>query len=176
MRPRGALDIGPEQRNQPRNAVFVLAKPIEIPGGAVITFNLRQNHGGWNSDDNQNHNLGRFRLSVTTAADAKADEIPAEVRTILAINYEMRSPEQVARVFGYWRTTVPEWKDANNWIDSLERQHPEGTSQLVLRERDRKPRVTHILERGDFLKPGKAVTAGVPAFLGGAASRRGPPV
>ena len=26
-------------------------------------------HGGWNSDDNQNHNLGRFRLSVTAAED-----------------------------------------------------------------------------------------------------------
>ncbi len=161
------IDIGPGERNQPRNAVFVLAKPIEFPGGAIVTFNLKQNHGGWNSDDNQNHNLGRFRLSVTTAGDAKADAIPAEVRGILAIKMDHRSPEQVARVFRYWRTTVPEYTGANNWIESLERQHPEGTSQLVLRERDKKPRVTHMLQRGDFLKPGKAVVPGVPAFLGG---------
>ena len=36
----------------------------------------------------------------------------------------------------------------------------------MLRERE-KPRATHILQRGDFLKPGKAVTPGVPAFLNG---------
>ena len=65
------IDVGPERRNQPRKAVFTLAKPIEFPGGAILTINLKQNHGGWNSDDNQNHNLGRFRLSVTSAADAQ---------------------------------------------------------------------------------------------------------
>ncbi len=167
------IDIGPERRNQPREAVFTLAKPIELPGGAVITFNLKQNHGGWNSDDNQNHNLGRFRLSITTAADAKADAVPADVRKVLAIPTDRRSPEQACRVFEYWRTTVPEWKDANNWIASLERQHPEGTSQLVLRERE-KPRATHILQRGDFLKPGKAVTPGVPGFLKGLPSDANP--
>ena len=160
------IDIGPERRNHARNAVFVLEKPIELPGGAIVTINLKQNHGGWNSDDNQNCNLGRFRLSVTTAAGATADMVPAEVRKVLAIPAEKRSAEQVSLVFGYWRTTVPEWKDANNWIEALERQHPEGTSQLVLRERE-KPRATHILQRGDFLKPGKAVVPGVPAFLNG---------
>jgi Protein of unknown function (DUF1553)/Protein of unknown function (DUF1549)/Planctomycete cytochrome C len=167
------IDIGPERRNHPRKAVFTLAKPIEFPGGAVVTFNLKQNHGGWNSDDNQNQNLGRFRLSVTTATGAKADPVPADVRRILAIPSNQRSAEQDSIVFGYWRTTVSEWKEANNWIESLERQHPEGTSQLVLRERE-KPRATHILQRGDFLKPGKAVTPGVPAFLKGLPSDESP--
>ena len=67
-------------------------------------------------------------------------------------------------MFSYWRTTVPEWKDANAWIDSLWRQHPEGSTQLALKERAKR-RATHILERGDFLKPGKVVDPGVPAFL-----------
>ena len=86
------IDVGPGRRNQPRKAVFTLAKPIEFPGGTILTFHLKQNHGGWNSDDNQNHNLGRFRLSVTTAADAKADPVPADVRKILAIPREKRTP------------------------------------------------------------------------------------
>ena len=60
-----------------------------------------------------------------------------DVREILAIPARQRSPEQVGRVFSYWRTTVPEWNGANAWIDSLGRQHPEGSSQLVLRERDK---------------------------------------
>ncbi len=61
------IDVGPGRRNQPRKAVFTLDKPVSFPGGTVLTFYLAQNHGGWNSDDNQNYNLGRFRLSVTTA-------------------------------------------------------------------------------------------------------------
>ena len=48
--------------------MFVFEKPIEFPKGAMLTFKLTQNHGGWNSDDNQNNNLGRFRFSVTESA------------------------------------------------------------------------------------------------------------
>ena len=62
-----ATDAGPGRRNQPRKAVFVAEKPIAFPGGTILTFHLVQNHGGWNSDDNQSHNIGRFRLSVTSA-------------------------------------------------------------------------------------------------------------
>jgi hypothetical protein len=47
----------------------------------------------------------------------------------------------------------------------LWREHPEGSRQLVLAERAEDPRVTHILKRGDFLQPDRAVTAGVPSFL-----------
>ncbi len=64
-------DAGPVLRNLPRNAVFVAEKPLGFEKGTVITFQLKQNHGGWNSDDNMNHNLGRFRLSVTTAPNAE---------------------------------------------------------------------------------------------------------
>ncbi|HXG68918.1 MAG TPA: DUF1553 domain-containing protein, partial [Blastocatellia bacterium] len=46
----------------------------------------------------------------------------------------------------------------------LWRQHPEGSSQLALREREEE-RQTHLLTRGDFLRPSKAVAPGVPAFL-----------
>jgi hypothetical protein len=158
------IDVGPGRRNQPRKAVFTLAKPIGFPGGTVLTINLKQNHGGWNSDDNQNHNLGRFRLSLTSAEDAKADPVPIEIRKILAIARDRRTPDQTKRIFSYWRTTVTEWSGANAWIESIERQNPEGTSQLVLQEREQ-PRVTHILQRGDFLKPLKAVTPGIPKFL-----------
>ncbi len=158
------IDLGPGRRNQPRKAVFTAKEPIGFPGGAVLTFRLTQNHGGWNSDDNQNHNLGRFRLAITTAAKAAADPLPAEVRAILAIPPARRTAAQSAAVFAYWRTTVPEWKDANAWIDSLWRQYPEGSTQLALEER-KWPRPTAILERGNFLKPGKVVEPGVPAFL-----------
>jgi hypothetical protein len=158
------IDAGPGRRNQPRKAVFAVEKPITHAGGTLLTIYLNQKHGGWNSDDNQTNNLGRFRLSITTAADPAADPLPPRVREVLTIPREQRTPAQVDAVFGYWRTTVLEWREANARIDDLWRQHPEGSTQLVLQSRDA-PRETSILERGDFLQPRKAVEPGTPAFL-----------
>jgi hypothetical protein len=158
------FDIGPGRSNLPRKAVFVADKPVAFPNGTILTFYLKQNHGGWNSDDNQNCNLGRFRLSITSKPDVLADPLPKAVREILSIPSDQRTPGQVSSIFSYWRTTVPEWKDANDQIEALWRQHPVGSSQLVLESR-RSARMTHMLERGDFLKPRKAVEPGVPAFL-----------
>jgi mono/diheme cytochrome c family protein len=158
------IDVGPGRRNQPRKAVFNAATPIANPAGSVLTFYVQQSHGGWNSDDNQNCNLGRIRLSVTTAANAVADPLPQNVRDILLIPAAERTAAQTAAVFAYWRTTVPEWREAGEKIEALWREHPEPASQLVLAERS-DPRGTQRLERGDFLKPAEAVTPGVPSFL-----------
>jgi hypothetical protein len=164
------IDAGPGRRNQPRKAVFIPDKPLQFTNGVVLTFHLKQMHGGWNSDDNQNHNLGRFRLSVTSATNAVADPIPAGVREIFKIPREQRTPTQVATVFSYWRTTVPEFKEVNDQIEKLWQQWPEGAPTLTLVARQNKSaidekRVTHLLNRGDWLKPGHEVSAGVPAFL-----------
>src|SRR5205823_302774 len=87
------IDAGPGRRNVPRVAVFVPEKPVELPDGAVLHVKLKQNHGGWNSDDRMNNNLGRFRLSVTDAAgEVTADPVPARVREILAVPSERRTP------------------------------------------------------------------------------------
>ncbi|MGD9645847.1 MAG: PSD1 and planctomycete cytochrome C domain-containing protein [Pirellulales bacterium] len=158
------IDVGAPRRNEPRKAVFRAEAPIGFAGGTVLTFYLNQNHGGWNSDDNQNHNLGRFRLSITTAPDVVADPVPRRVREILEVPAGERSPEQIATVFSYWRTTVPEWSEANAEIEALWGEHPDGTTQLTLVERGAS-RETHRLERGDFLKPAEAVEPGVPDFL-----------
>ena len=157
-------DAGPGRRNQPRKAVFTPEAAIENPAGTILTIYLQENHGGWNSDDNQSHNLGRFRLSITPSRDAVADPLPAAVREILAIPAEQRTGRQTRDVFSYWRTTVPDWREANDRIEALWKTHPEGDAQLVLAERGA-PRQTMLLERGDFLKPKRAVTPGVASFL-----------
>jgi hypothetical protein len=135
-----------------------------MPAGAILTFKLTQRHGGWNSDDNQSNNLGRFRFSVTEHTSAAADLVPRNVRELLAIPTDKRTTAQSSVIFSHWRTTVPEWKSANEQIEARWKQHPEGSSQLVLEDRE-KPRDTRMLQRGDFLKPAKHVEPGTPAFL-----------
>jgi hypothetical protein len=159
-----SIDVGPGRSNVRRNAVFVLEKPIEVAAGTKLTFELHQNHGGWNSDDNQNNNLGRFRFAVTSADNAVADPVPPEVREILNLPATERSADQAAKVFSYWRTTVAEWQEENRRIEALWQSHPQGTTQLALVERD-KLRKSHRLERGNFLATAEEVTPGVPSFL-----------
>jgi len=164
------IDAGPGRRNVPRQAVFVPEKPVVFAEGVILDFYLQQNHGGDNSDDNQNHNLGRFRLSVTGATNAVADPVPRQVRDILAIARDQRTPAQQAAVFSYWRTLVPEFKEANDRIEAWWKQWPEGAPTLTLERRKgvgpgEEWRATRVFKRGDWLKPAQEVTAGVPAFL-----------
>lgn len=158
------IDAGPGLRNQPRQAVFVLDSPLVSKGPVTLTFYLKQNHGGWNSNDNQNNNLGRFRLALTSTPDPVADPVPPAVREVLSIPAANRTAAQRAAVFSYWRTLVAEWASSNARIAVAWKDHPEGTSQLVLVEREQ-PRPTHTLRRGDFLKPEKPVSPAVPAYL-----------
>ena len=161
------FDQGPVRRNQPRKAVFNLEKPLgdeNVSADITLVFYLKQNHGGWNSDDLMTNNLGRIRLSYTSAPDAQADPLPKDVRDALGLAREKRSPAQSAAIFSYWRATVPEWKDANEQIEALWKQHPNPATQLVLQTRET-PRDTFMLKRGDQFKPLDKVGAGVPAFM-----------
>lgn len=158
------IDAGPGRQNQPHEAVFRAEKPFGYPEGSRLTISLVQMHGGWNSDNNQTMNLGRFRISWSKSPNAHADPVPDRVREILTIPDAERTPRQQDQIFSYWRTTIPEWAAENERIETIWKQHPEGTTQLVYQERPQ-PRKTHLLDRGDFLKQKQVVQPGVPGFL-----------
>ncbi len=92
------IDVGPGRRNVARKAVFVADSPVGFASGTWLHVYLKQNHGGWNSDDNQNNNLGRMRLSYTTAPSPVADPLPARVRAALSVPLERRSPFEAQAV------------------------------------------------------------------------------
>ena len=159
------IDSGPGRRNQERKAVFQCATNVGFADGAILRFRLVQNHGGWNSDDIMNNNLGRFRISATTnAGPIVADPLPKRIRDVFAVPRQQRSPAQTAALFTYWRTTIPEFKETNERIQALWKEWPNGSTALTLMARE-EPRDTRILKRGDWLKPTTPVTTGVPAFL-----------
>ena len=167
------IDAGPGLRNQPRKAVFSLEKPVTNPSGTVLNFYLKQNHGGANSDDNENNNLGRIRLSVTSAPDATADPLPQN---------RARHPRHPARAAhaGAGATPssatgaprFPNGSEDNERIAALWREHPEGSLQLVLAERDgRSSRDPHPEARrlSAARTRGDARNAGVPESAAGGA-------
>jgi len=158
------IDVGAERTNQPRYAIFTLAKPLVLAPGTRIGFRLAQNHGGWNSDDNQTNNLGRFRLSVTGAKSLPSIAVPAYIHPTLAKPANTRGDTESDELFRYWRSITPIFDEANQRAEAVWSESPRGATQLVYREMPL-PRATHRLLRGDFLQPAEEVTPGVPEFL-----------
>lgn len=157
------IDEGPGRRNQSRKAVFVANKDISYPEGAIFKIQLHQNDRISRDNKSPAAKIGCFRISVTSKK-TDADPLPAKVRKIISKPSDKRTAKDDFKVFSYWRKTVPAWKQANDEIESLWKNHPEGSTQLVVKERKR-TRLTYRLDRGDFLKPEEKVTPDVPSFL-----------
>ena len=148
------IDAGPGRRNVDRKAVFQSTAPFGFAGGTELTFRL------------QCHDeIGGFRLALTTATNAVADPLPRRVRELIALPAAQRTAADQELVFSYWRTTVPEFARENAEVNEAWTRYPEANGTTLALHRRRIPRETALLKRGDWLKPGPKVTAGVPAFL-----------
>ena len=149
----------------------MLERPLGFAGGTQLKFRLTQNHGGWNSDDNMNNNLGRFRFSVTTCPDVAADPVPPAVREVLAIARDAAhaGPDRRAvQLLANDGARVARGQRAD-------RSACGGSIRPARRNwpwrRASEPRQTFLLARGDFLKPTRPVEPGTPADLAPAGSR-----
>lgn len=158
------IDAGPGRSNQPREIVFVADKNFAFPTGARLRVNLTQNHGGWNSDDNQNMNLGRFRLSVSASPNARARQVSSHAQQVLKKPVHERSQDEWMTLLNEARQYLPEWQEFDERIEKAWEGHPEAVTQLAMK-RLAEPRSTFRLMRGDFLKPAEEVQPGVPDFL-----------
>lgn len=160
-------NAGAGRRNEPQTAMFRLATPIAATGDTPLRFRIQlsQNHGGWNSDDNQTHNLGRFRVSVTEAPEPSIAPLPPRLMAEIGDPMDKWSEETSRAIIDRFIREDELLRDLVPQLDEAWRGYPEGTSQLVLVEREQ-PRTTHRLERGNFLSPREVVAPGLPAWLG----------
>ncbi len=157
-------EVGPVRRNRGCAITFMAERPVSNEGGTDLLIRIMQNHGGWNSDDLMANAMGRFRISITATAPGPLDALPEAVRDALAVPRGQRGAARRAEIFSHWRTLQPEWREMNAKLEGLWRQLPDGATQMTLTPRER-PRDTRLLKRGDWLKPGDAVTPGVPSVL-----------
>ena len=104
--PKSAWAIDP-QFGKDHAAVFELAEPVGYMPGTWLTFTLK-------FENNDGHNLGRFRLSVSgeKMPELTAPGIPARIRELLALK-DKRSGEQTKAVLDWYRTIDPQWRALN---------------------------------------------------------------
>ena len=158
-----AINAMRETERLPRQGVLAGAAPFGFPGGTRITVRIHHLEG------TLGQGIGRFRLSVTTAADPLAGaDIPARLRPALALAAAQRSKEQAADLAAFFRSTSPRLKPARDALAAARKalgdlQIP---SSLVMRERPSFERPSYELRvRGSFTSKGPRVYASTPEAL-----------
>ncbi|MBI2927107.1 MAG: PSD1 domain-containing protein [Verrucomicrobia bacterium] len=137
-------------------AVFELQKKLTLTNGARLTFQLKQLHG-------QGHLIGKFRLAATGDDAARVSVIPVAVAEARRLAREQRSEAQRLAVAAYALRIAAE--------DGLAALPPPlqvfaGGPDFVSLTEDgsykpgREPKVVHVLNRGDFAKPGAPAAPG----------------
>lgn len=140
------------------HAVFRLATPL--PGGA-LKVGLAQSY--------RDHAIGRFRISVTDAAEP-APAVPHAIAALLAVPAAKRDAEATAALFAHYVKANPAALRSREQIAALKKEiaalEP-GTTVPVMRELPKnKQRKTHIQLRGSYLSLGDEVGPGVPKVFG----------
>jgi hypothetical protein len=100
----GGWAIAPET-GKSQAAVFFTDSPVAFEGGTILTFTLDQQFGS-------QHLLGRFRLSVSADANAKAEidsaGPPGPILALLKIPADERTAAQKTKLANYYRSIAPE--------------------------------------------------------------------
>ena len=159
------IDAGPGRRNQPRKAVFAAEKPIAFPGGhdpdvpprrrttaagtATTTRTTTSAGSASRSRPRPTPRPTRSRSASARSWPSRASNGPPPRRPPSSATGGRPSPSGRRPTPGSSRSGSSIPRARRNWRS---RNATRGAP-------------THLLQRGDFLKPGKPVAPGVPAFL-----------
>ena len=144
-------------------AVFEVKEPFGNDGGTKLTITLDQAY-----NQAEPHNLGHFRLSVTSAAaPVPLEGLPQEVAAALAVAKEQRNDVQRKQIGDYYKTVDAEYVKLAKAVTDHEAKAPKFPEDMKAQSVAElpQPRVTNIHLRGDFLAKGDVVAAGTIAVL-----------
>ncbi len=145
------------------HAVFETDQPLAAEGDLLITVTL-----DFQSQFAQ-HQLGRFRLAATVAANPVGERAPAAIAAILAAAPDQRTASQKAELQKFYRMQVsaPARRLADD-LTALRKQQADleksVPTTMVMQELPH-PRDAFMLVRGQYDKKGDKVQARVPASL-----------
>ncbi|MFO1095572.1 MAG: DUF1553 domain-containing protein [Planctomycetaceae bacterium] len=108
-------------------ATFEFKQPLAISGPAMLQFELEQRHA-----DNV-HTIGRFRLSVTTAAGPLDSGLPANILSIVKITPRFRTDEQKKTLADYFRSFDDDLKGRQKALADAQQPRPEDPQLTALK-------------------------------------------
>ena len=159
-------DRGEGRRNSESVAVVQFETPLTMPAGTKLRVMLRTDHGG-DESARVNVQLGRFRLSLTTAANPVA--APVAYAAVLAMQTPAteRTPAQLEAIFNAWRAATPELKALHDEAEALWKKYPAATTSVLHLSQPQGilHRTTHLLDRGTWDRPKQEVAPRAPAVL-----------
>ena len=143
---------------QSHHAVFELALPLALKPGAKLTISLKQLAP-------QSHLVGRFKLSATDEPAARVSAMPALASAALAIPADKRTESQRLALAAHalrlraademQKLPAPALVYAAGKKADVLLAVSKGTPTTVA-----KPKVVHLLKRGDFDKPLDTIASG----------------
>jgi hypothetical protein len=147
-------------------ALFLFDKPI--PGGEGTTIAVVLKH----ESPHAGHNIGRFRLSLTTAPKPSLPSIglPGDVAAALSADPEKLTAQQKETILKYYRSISPLLQDTRDRIAKLENERKVYSEKVptTLVSTPVSPRTIRVLPRGNWQDDtGEVVAPNVPAFLTG---------
>src|SRR5262249_8113797 len=138
-------------------AVFVFDKPLGPTKELVVRMLFERHFAA---------DIGRFRISTTTAANPEARGTLPEMEKLLLKADDNLTAEERSRLREQFHLATPHLAAARKEIDDLRKQLPAFPTTLILRERPpENPRSTYTHKRGEFLQPEERVEPATPAFL-----------
>jgi Protein of unknown function (DUF1553)/Protein of unknown function (DUF1549)/Planctomycete cytochrome C len=161
-----AIEGNNPERRITRKAMFVLEQPTKLHEGSQLQVRLG------NRSAYADHNVGRFRLSVTSVAPEQvtlgASGMPTSVVEAIKKPASAWSVSDRQALESYFITSVPNpiresESKANASRKSLTEYMEELPTTMVMKEA--KPRDAFVLIRGEYDKQGAKVGRAVPAIL-----------
>jgi hypothetical protein len=175
----GAVDGNPQtgwailpQVAQANEAVFETKADLSAGDQSTLVAVMQFNFGGA-------HAIGKFRLSVTSAARpiraGNENGIPKAIADVVAIDPSQRTDKQKLDLAGHYRTIAPQLAATRAQVAELQKERDRlfNSVRTTLVSMSGPPRMIRILPRGNWLDDsGEVVSSAAPAFI---APRQTPP-
>jgi len=152
------IEAAPSELFAARDAVVAITKPLEAQLNALA---VERTPG--------------FEAWESALAPEAREALPLEVRNVLGLRPEHRTPKQREIALQGYLATDKDYRALRDRLRDARRTAPAIPTTLVLQERS-EPRESVVFIKGDFTRPGDPVQPGTPAVLPPlSAARRGGP-
>jgi len=106
------------QINKPHTAIFEVKEQPKVDGRRLLKFDLDQRY-----KDN-NHSIGRFRISVTSSPKPINFGLPGNVTSIIAKAENERTEAEVAEITKYYKENNGDYKKLNEDLANAKKPRP----------------------------------------------------